>query len=133
MNAIFKDLILCPMILIASGCGSGVKRIDYSVEKLTKTLKDKDPQMRYWAAESLGRYGSEANVAIPDLTQALEDESELVRMGAAYALGERGAAAETARPALQQATKDSDSQVREAAAYALKQIATAKAKPPARR
>src|SRR6186713_3076844 len=49
-------LVLCS-VLLNSGCSQGVRRIDYSVDKLTATLKDKDPNMRYWAAESLGHYG----------------------------------------------------------------------------
>jgi HEAT repeats len=48
--------------------------------------------MRYWAAESLGKFGPDAQAAVPDLVAALKDESKMVRMGAAYALGEIGSA-----------------------------------------
>jgi HEAT repeat protein len=114
------------LAVLAGACSRGVQRIDYSVEKLTRTLKDKDPNMRYWAAESLGHYGPEAYRAVPHLIEALKDENHMVRVGAAYALAEMGAAAESARPAIQEATKDSDTKVREAALYALKQLAAKK-------
>jgi HEAT repeat protein len=121
------------LALLAGACSRGVQRIDYSVEKLTSTLKDKDPNMRYWAAESLGRYGPKAHVAVPNLIEALKDENHMVRMGAAYALGEMGSAAESARPELQEVAKDSDTSVRQAATHALKQIAAKPSKKPVKR
>jgi HEAT repeat protein len=110
------------------GCGT-VRRVDHSVEKLVATLKDSDPNMRYWAAESLGHYGSEAQSAVPDLAATLKDDSKMVRMGVAYALAEIGPAAEPARDALTVATKDPEKEVRDAALYALRRIS---AKAPAK-
>lgn len=101
-----------------SGC-SKIRKVDHSVEKLTATLKDKDANMRYWAAESIGQFGAEAAVAVPDLATALTDESKMVRMGAAYALAEVGPAATSARDALTHATQDPEKEVRDAAVYAL--------------
>jgi HEAT repeat protein len=106
-----------------SGC-SPVRRVDHSLEKLTATLKDSDPNMRYWAAESLGHYGAEAKAAVPDLAATLQDENKDVRMGVAYALAEIGSAAEPAREALTAATKDPEKEVRDAATYALRRIST---------
>jgi hypothetical protein len=103
------------------GCG-GVRKVDHSVEKLTVTLQDRDPNMRYWAVESLGHYGPEAQSAVPDLAAALTDESKMVRMGAAYALAEVGPAAEPAREALTKAAGDPEKEVRDAATYALRRI-----------
>ena len=110
------------MTALLGACSRGVQRIDYSVEKLTATLKDKDPNMRYWAAESLGRFGPGAERAVPELTAALHDEEAMVRSGAAYALAEIGRPADAAKDALTEATKDSQKEVRDAAAYALKRI-----------
>jgi HEAT repeat protein len=109
-----------PAILLAAILGCQ-RKLDYSVPSLVKILKeDKDPNMRYYAAESLGHYGPEAQSAVPDLIEALKDESAMVRMGVAYALGEIGSP--DAAPALQAATKDPDKEVRVAAAAALQQI-----------
>jgi HEAT repeat protein len=114
----------------AAGCGDS-RKVDYSVASLVKTLKDQDPKMRYWAAESLGHFGPGASSAVPELIQALKDEDGTVRMGVAYALAELGPAATEAVPALQEAARDPDKEVRTAAAYALKQIREKK-KGPAR-
>jgi HEAT repeat protein len=103
------------------GCGSS-RKVEYSVPKLVKSLKDKDPNVRYWAVESLGHYGPEAHVAIPDLIGALKDDQKMVRMGAAYALAEMGPAAADAVTALQEVANDAEKEVRDAAVYALKQL-----------
>src|SRR5438876_12039390 len=92
---IMKSLLwlgmLAALSFAAAGCGDS-RKIDHSVPALVKSLKDKDPNMRYWAAQSLGSFGPEAEDAVPDLVEALSDEQKLVRMGAAYALGEIGQA-----------------------------------------
>jgi HEAT repeat protein len=117
-----KLLFVClvTVLPLTEGCG-GPKRVEHSVPSLVKTLnEDKDPNMRYWAAESLGKFGREAQPAVPDLIAALKDESKMVRMGVAYALGEIGST--DAVPALQTAGNDAEKEVRDAAAFALKQI-----------
>lgn len=118
-------LVICAVV---AGCGS-VRRVDHSVEKLVTTLQDNDPNMRYWAAESLGHYGPAAKSAVPELAATLQDDSKMVRMGAAYALAEIGPAAEPARDALTAAANDPEQEVREAAAYALQRVS---AKSPAK-
>src|SRR5262249_51796825 len=113
-------LVLLAAVLAAAGCRNA-KRVEHSVPSLVKTLReDKDPNMRYWAAESLGHYGAEAQPAVPDLIAALKDEDKMVRMGAAYALGE--IKSPDAIPALQEATKDPEKEVRDAATSSIKQI-----------
>jgi hypothetical protein len=114
------SLLLACLTALPTGCGG--RKVEHSVPSLVKTLKDKDPNMRYWAAESLGRYGPEAGTAVPDLVEALKDEDKMVRMGAAYALGEIGPAAADAGLALKQALKDPAKEVRDAAARSLKRI-----------
>jgi HEAT repeat protein len=115
-------LLLAGTLAVLAGC-KDPRKVDYSVASLRKTLReDKDPNMRYWAAESLGHYGPKAKEAVPDLIEALKDENRLVRMGAGYALAEIGPDAADALPALQEAARDSEKEVRDAAEYALKQI-----------
>jgi HEAT repeat protein len=112
-------LVVC-LAPVTVGCGNP-RKVEHSVPSLVKTLKeDQNPDMRYWAAESLGKFGPEAQPAVPDLIAALKDESKMVRMGVAYALGEIGSA--DAVPALQEAGKDPEKEVRDAAAHSLKQI-----------
>jgi HEAT repeat protein len=117
-----KSLLLGCIPALFTGC-SNPRKTDYSVASLRETLRnDKDPNMRYYAAESLGKFGDRAAEAVPDLIEALRDEDKMVRMGAGYALAELGAAAGDAVPALQEATKDPAPEVRDAATSALKQI-----------
>jgi hypothetical protein len=59
-------LLLTYLSVALSGC-SDRRKVVYSVPSLVKSLKDKDPNVRYWAAESLGHFGAEAHIAIPDL------------------------------------------------------------------
>jgi 3-methyladenine DNA glycosylase AlkD len=114
-------LLACTPAVLA-GC-KDARKVDYSVPSLRKTLReDKDPNMRYYAAQSLGHFGPEAKAAVPDLIEALKDEDKMVRMGAGYALAEIGPDAADAVPALQDAAKDPEKEVRDAAEYALKQI-----------
>lgn len=113
-----KRIILVGLMVLLVGCGKKA----YSVPSLLETLKDKDPNMRYYAAKELGHFGAQAKDAVPALTEALKDEEKIVRMGAAYALAEIGPDARTALPALEEASKDREESVSKAAAYALKQL-----------
>jgi HEAT repeat protein len=114
-------LLACAPALLA-GCKDS-RKVEHSVPSLCKTLReDKDPNMRYWAAQSLGQFGPEGRAAVPDLIEALKDEDSMVRMGAGYALAEIGPDAADAVPALQEAARDNEKDVRDAAAYAMKQI-----------
>ncbi|MCI0704195.1 MAG: HEAT repeat domain-containing protein [Planctomycetia bacterium] len=118
-------LLFTGLLVVVTGCNS--RKVEHSVPSLVRTLKeDKDPNMRYFAAESLGQFGAEATSAVPDLIAALKDENAMVRMGVAYALGEIGSS--DAVPALQEASKDGEKQVRDAAVHALKQIQQKKPK-----
>lgn len=115
-----NPILLATLVFALAGCGNA-NRVEYSVPSLVKTLKeDKDPNMRYWAAVSIGKFGIEGQLASAELISALKDDSALVRMGAAYALGEIRSL--DALPALQEATKSSEKEVRDAAHSALKQI-----------
>jgi HEAT repeat protein len=120
--ASIASLFLGCIPALFAGC-SNPRKIDYSVASLRETLRnDKDPNMRYWAAQSLGKLGDKAGEAVTDLIEALRDEDKMVRMGAGYALGELGPAAGDAVAALQEASKDPEQEVRDAATSALKQI-----------
>lgn len=58
------------------------------VEELIAQLKDKDKEVRYTAAEALGKIGDKR--AVPALIEALKDKDENVRWKSAYALGDLG-------------------------------------------
>src|SRR5690349_2267363 len=109
MKTILWRVTLLAATLTAVGCGTS-RKIEYSVPTLIKSLKDADPNMRYWAAQSLGSLGPEAEEAVPDLLEALTDEQAMVRMGAALALGEIHQS--DALPALRRAERDPDEDVR---------------------
>jgi HEAT repeat protein len=123
-----RRLVPVSLLLVVIGCGKTQQ--DYTVPSLIKALKDKDPAVRYTAAEALGRYGPEAKDAVPALTETLKDSDKNVRIGAAYALANIGPDARTAIPALEEALKDEDNRVRKGAAYALKELQNPTARPP---
>jgi vesicle coat complex subunit len=116
-----RDIVLAASVVVFLGCGK-TETVEYTVPTLTKSLMDKDPNMRYWAAESLGHFGRKAKAAVPALVEALHDEDTNVRMGAAYALAEIAVEAKDALPPLRQATKDPEKAVRAAAAYAVRKV-----------
>jgi HEAT repeat protein len=66
---------------------------------LAKALKDTDVDVRSQVAQTLGRIGPEAEVAVPALQKALADSNESVRIDAALALWQIARARE-AIPAL---------------------------------
>jgi HEAT repeat protein len=125
MMALVRKSLLLALIASSGVASTGCKdsrKIDYSVPTLVKSLKDPDPNTRYYAAKSLGGFGAQANSAVPDLIETLKDDDPMVRMGAAYALAEIGPAAADAKPALEQAVKDPDAKVRDAASYTLRRL-----------
>ncbi len=69
---------------------AGLNRDVSAVEGLTEALKDADPEVRYWAADALGKIGSPS--AIPPLIRSLRDPLDAVRMSACVALGDLKAA-----------------------------------------
>jgi HEAT repeat protein len=115
-----RTFILVCLAVLAAGCGR--KKGDYSVPAMTRSLTDKDPDVRSTAATVLGKYGPEAREAVPALTAALKDDDKDVRRATAYALARIGRDARDAIPSLKETLRDKDPKVREAAAYALKEI-----------
>lgn len=113
-------LVAGSLVAAIAPLACGGKGGEYSISSLTEKLKDSDPNMRYWAARSLGTHGAAAKDTVPALTELLKDPSPLVRMGAASALAGIGPDAQSAIPALKEALKDKDKDVRQAAAVALK-------------
>jgi HEAT repeat protein len=57
-----------------------------AVPALVEALRDKSPQVRVYAADTLGYLGPEARAAVPKLKDLLRDPDEAVREGAAAAL-----------------------------------------------
>lgn len=92
-----------------------VTRSEAAISDLIHGLEDKDRDVRWRAAEALGKFGGEQ--AIPGLIQALEDEDRDMRWRVAEALGKLGG--EQAIPGLIQVLEDADRHVRRSEAEAL--------------
>jgi HEAT repeat protein len=90
-----------------------------AVPALSDALKDRDEDVRHWAAEALGRIGA---VAVPVLIDALKDNDKSLRLEAATALGNIGPEARSTAPALADVLKDQDKKVGVRAAEALGKI-----------
>jgi HEAT repeat protein len=65
---------------------TGMRKEPGSVNALLEALRDADPEIRYWAADALGKAGVAA--AVPQLIAALRDPYDAVRMSACVALGD---------------------------------------------
>jgi HEAT repeat protein len=121
MSDVKLVVLAAGLSLLAVGCGKE-KKNSYSVDSLTESLKDANPDNRYQAARALGRLGQKAKPAVPALVEALNDPEKTVRIGAIYGLADIGPAAEDAVPSLRQALRDRDREIVTGATYALKQI-----------
>jgi HEAT repeat protein len=87
---------------------------------LLAALKDKDPWLRYHAAQVIGEMGKEARSALPQLIAALKEQDEQLSGILIDALAQMGKDAAPAIPALVDIVRDSgDSWVRARAAQAL--------------
>jgi HEAT repeat protein len=94
-----------------------------AIEKIIVLLKHEgDSEVRWNAAQTLGKIGPAAKQATPKLVAALKDPEPLVREHAAEALGEIGPDAKEAIPELVQALKDPDARVRRDAVRSLGQM-----------
>jgi HEAT repeat protein len=116
-----KVVILLALPVLLLGCATNTKK-DYSVPAMIADLKHSDPDVRYTAVSTLGKYGPAAQSAVPALVKVLKDPDRNVRIGVTYALAKIGTAAKDAAPALKAALKDPDKDVRDGAAYALTQL-----------
>ena len=87
-----------------------------TVEALVETLKDKDQDVRGYAALALGRIGKPS---FDSLMALLKGKDLTLRLYALTALGEAGPAAKSMLPALLAALKDSEIGIRIAAAEAV--------------
>jgi HEAT repeat protein len=65
---------------------AGLLKDTQAAAGLIGSLKDQDPEIRYWAADALGKIGSAS--AVPALIAALRDPLDAVRMSACVALGD---------------------------------------------
>jgi HEAT repeat protein len=119
-----RQAVVLVAVVVGFGCGSKMEKSkEYTTQELITTLKDPDPNMRYWAARELGKSpGTDASVAVQALTEALADPDTTVRSGAAYALGDIGPQAKSALPALNKARQGSSNDVRDGVEYAIKAI-----------
>lgn len=64
----------------------GLAKTREAAPALIEILKGDDPELRYWAADALGKIGDP--LAVTELIAALRDPFEAVRMSAAVALGD---------------------------------------------
>ncbi|MBI4376908.1 MAG: HEAT repeat domain-containing protein [Elusimicrobia bacterium] len=92
------------------------------IERLIAALKDKDQDLRIYAAAALGQIGPNASAAIPALTASLSDSQPAVRASAAGALAKMGAKAKPALPALKQAAAAANPELKRQIEEAIEQI-----------
>lgn len=93
-------------------------------QALTKALKDKNWEVRKWAALSLGEMGNRDSRLLPILIGIMKrDNSKEFKSHAAVILGELEKRAIPAIPELSVALKDENARVREWANWALNRIA----------
>ena len=113
LDAVYRDAVR------AVAAEALVKIGTPAVPALIQALRDRSENVRFAAAEALGKLGDPQ--AVPALIQALGDSDWYVRRAAAEALVKIGT---PAVPALIRALGDSDSDVRAVAAWALVKIGT---------
>ena len=65
---------------------AGLQKNTRAAAGLIESLKEEDPEIRYWAADALGKIGSAS--AVPALIAVLRDPLDGVRMSACVALGD---------------------------------------------
>lgn len=93
-------------------------------QALTKALKDKNWEVRKWAALSLGEMGNRDSQLLPILIDIMKrDNSKEFKSHAAVILGELEKRAIPAIPELSVACQDENARVREWANWALNKIA----------
>ena len=92
------------------------------VPPLALMLKDRDAEVRWLAAFSLGALGPGARQAAPALAEALQDDAWVVRREAALALGCIGPDAQSAIPALKEALENPHLEITNETARALPRL-----------
>jgi HEAT repeat protein len=91
-----------------------------AIPGLNSLIEDDNPDVRFAAAQALGKIGSEA--VVPALTQALQDPDENVRVSAVTALQQIGNLAKSAKPFLIRSLWDGNWYVRSRAAAIISRL-----------
>jgi HEAT repeat protein len=91
-----------------------------TIPALSGLIEDNNPDVRFAAAQALGKIGSEA--VVPTLMQALQDHDENVRVSAVTALQQIGDLAKSAKPSLIHALWDGNWYVRSRAADTISKL-----------
>ena len=99
--------------------GGGRAMVDELIKELQAAV---DFKLRVAAIVSLGKCGSDAEIAVSTLVESLGDENIFVRNQSAVALGRIGPAAHPAVPALLKALWDQDKRVAESTTEAMMMI-----------
>ena len=92
------------------------------ISELLALLQDDNSDVRWGAAEALGRFGNSSETVINSLLALLQDEDSNVRGRTALALGNWGSSSETLVNSLLALLQDEDSNVRIDAAIVLSKI-----------
>lgn len=88
------------------------EQLQRRIRDLASDLSRTDPRDRAYAANELGKIGSEAKAAVPSLiTRVLQDDNVSVRRASVAALGKIGLRAESDYLSLSKAFNDSDEEV----------------------
>jgi HEAT repeat protein len=107
---------------MAAGNKFDAERAKRAVPALARAMKDKDENVREFAAFALGNIRADPEISIPALIGGLQDNGSSVRKRSAEVLRGLGGEAQPAGPALLDALRDQDAGVREEAAKAVGEI-----------
>ncbi|CAG1994183.1 unnamed protein product [Fusarium graminearum] len=121
------DRVLCDVLSISGkkkvvlgALGSSERVFSHSITTaLTQLLKDKDSDVRYYAAEAIGNQSILSDTTVATLMELLKDEDSDIRSSAARAIGKQSILLDTTVAALVELLKDEDSSVRSSAARAI--------------
>src|SRR6516165_4913011 len=107
---------------MAAGSKRDVERAKPAVPALARAMKDKNKEVREFAAFALGNIRADPGTLVSALTEGLQDKESSVRKRSAEVLGGFGGDAQSAVPVLVEALGDQDDDVQRQAAEAIGKI-----------
>ncbi|CEF84083.1 unnamed protein product [Fusarium graminearum] len=121
------DRVLCDVLSISGkkkvvlgALGSSERVFSHSITTaLTQLLKDKDSDVRYYAARAIGKQSILSDTTVAALVELFKDKDSDARYHAAEAIGKQSTLSDTTVAALMELFKDKDRSIRSSAARAI--------------